>query len=52
MYTLNPLKLHTTQHYKCIHNYINYKSIDHEHIFINVTKKKIFLLSLGLLDSN
>ena len=26
MYTLNPSKLYTTQQYKCIHNYISYKS--------------------------
>ena len=26
MYTLNPSKLYTIQHYKCIHNYISYKS--------------------------
>ena len=26
MYTHNPLKLHVTQHYKCIHNYVSYKS--------------------------
>ena len=26
MYKLNPSKLYTTQQYKCIHNYISYKS--------------------------
>ena len=55
MYTLNPSKLYTTQQYKCIHNYISYKSNIIGWPWIHLyqfNSKKIFLLGSCLLDSN
>ena len=55
MYTLNPSKLYITQQYKCIHNYITYKSNITSRPWIHFYQcnfKRIFLLGSCLLDSN